>query len=58
VLFFQYVDEDGDRPPTIGIIEATTTIASMIEHLNSIDSIYHEPIYRTVYEWAVKLFCR
>lgn len=56
VLLLQYIDEDNDRPASIGIIEAETTIESMIEHLNKIDSIYHEPIYRSVYEWALKLF--
>ena len=58
VLLFEYVDEDDDRPAIIGFIEADSTIESMIDHLNSIDSIYHEPIYKCVYEWALQLFYR
>lgn len=58
VLLFEYLDEDDDRPAAIGIIEASATIESMISHLNSVDSVYHEPIYRTVYEWALKLYYR
>ena len=56
VLLFEYFEEDDDRPAIIDLLETTTTIEAMIEHLNSIDSIYHEPIYRAVYEWALKLF--
>ncbi len=58
ILLFEYIDEDDDRPTSIGFIEVNSTIESMIGHLNSIDSIYHEPIYKSVYEWALKLFYR
>ncbi|MCL9995078.1 hypothetical protein LQF91_12460, partial [Escherichia coli] len=59
VLLFEYFDEDDDRPAIIEILETTTTtVEAMIGHLNSIDSIYHEPIYKAVYEWAVKFFYR
>ena len=59
VLLFEYFDEDDDRPAIIEILETTTTtVEAMIAHLNSIDSIYHEPIYKAVYEWAVKFFYR
>ncbi len=58
VLLFEYIDEDDDQPARIGFIEAESTIEAMIEHLNSIDSIYHEPIYKSVYEWALRLFYR
>ncbi|RLX72087.1 hypothetical protein EAI52_25040 [Escherichia coli] len=48
-----------NRPAIIEILETTTTtVEAMIAHLNSIDSIYHEPIYKAVYEWAVKIFYR
>lgn len=59
VLLFEYFDEDDDRPAIIEILETTTTtVEAMIAYLNSIDSIYHEPIYKAVYEWAVKFFYR
>ena len=54
-MLFEYFDEDDDRPAIIEILETTTCfVEAMIAHLNSIDSIYHEPIYKAVYEWAVK----
>ena len=57
ILLFEYFDDD-DRPASIGFIESKSTIENMIEHLNGIDSIYHDPIYKSVYEWALKLFYR
>ncbi|MFJ5459002.1 hypothetical protein [Pectobacterium sp. CHL-2024] len=57
VLLFEYFDEDDDRPASIDTLEIpSTTVEAMIEHLNSVDSIYHKPIYKTIYEWASKLF--
>lgn len=55
-VLFELLDEDDDQPSTIGLLEIDETIEKMIEHLKSIDSSYHEPIYKSVYEWALQLF--
>ncbi|EPE3622692.1 hypothetical protein ACSIA8_000691 [Serratia marcescens] len=58
VLFFEYSDIDDDQPAQIGFIEADVTIESMIEYLKNIDPAYHESIYKSIHEWALKLFYR
>ncbi|POU03512.1 hypothetical protein C3369_06720 [Escherichia sp. ESNIH1] len=55
-LLFEYFDEDDDSSAVIDFLKVSTTVEDMILHLNSTDSIYHDPIYKTIYEWAVRLF--
>lgn len=55
-LLFEYFDEDDDSSAVIDFLTEPTTIKDMILHLNSTDNIYHDPIYKTIYEWAVRLF--
>ncbi|MEG0870580.1 MAG: hypothetical protein RSG77_26595 [Hafnia sp.] len=57
-VLFELLDEEDDQPSTIELLEIDETIEKMIEHLKSIDSAYHGPIYKSVYEWALKLFYR
>jgi hypothetical protein len=56
LIMFEYYSEDDDEPTAIEFMETNNKIETMIEHLKSIDRVYHEPIYRTVYEWAIELF--
>jgi len=56
IILIEWTDEDEDRPATIGMIEHQSTIESMAEVLNATDSIYHDPIYQTIFGWAVDLF--
>ncbi|GAB2953811.1 hypothetical protein [Hafnia psychrotolerans] len=56
VILFEYIDEDDDRPALLETIESDSTVEAIIEHLNSTESMYHGPIYKTVYEWVLPLF--
>jgi len=56
VVLFEYIDEDDEFPGVADFMDTGNTVESMIEHLNATDSIFHEPIYKVVHEWALKLF--
>ena len=56
MILIEYKDEDDDRPAEISLFEAGSTIASIVSFLRNMDSVYHETIYRTVFEWAIRDF--
>jgi len=56
MILIEYNDEDDDRPAEVSLFEADSTIASMVSFLRNMDSVYHETIYRAVFEWAIRAF--